>query len=101
MSFTFKFFSYVYMYVNLIIKVLALKIHNCFYIFFISIGRELTGLPSKHLAKGRDRSVYFIWQGRNASLNERGAAALLTVELGNDRGPQVRIIKSNHGVCSL
>jgi len=65
----------------------------------VFIGRELTGLPSKHLAKGRDRSVYFIWQGRNASLNERGAAALLTVELGNDRGPQVRIIKNNQ-ICA-
>ncbi|XP_011642460.1 supervillin-like [Pogonomyrmex barbatus] len=56
-------------------------------------GRELGGLPSKHSAKGRDRFVYFIWQGRNASLSERGAAALLTVELDNDRGPQVRVNK--------
>lgn len=55
----------------------------------MSLGRELSGLPSKHSAKGRDRSVYFIWQGRNASSNERGAAALLTVELDSDRGPQV------------
>lgn len=61
----------------------------------MSLGRELSGLPSKHLAKGRDRSVYFIWQGRNASLNERGAAALLTVELDSDRGPQVRIVTCN------
>lgn len=53
------------------------------------LGRELSGLPSKHSAKGRDRSVYFIWQGRNASSNERGAAALLTIELDSDRGPQV------------
>jgi len=56
------------------------------------LGRELSGLPSKHSAKGRDRSVYFIWQGRNASSNERGAAALLTVELDSNRGPQVKII---------
>lgn len=63
------------------------------------IGRELTGLPSKHLAKGRDRSVYFIWQGRSASLNERGAAALLTIELDNNRGPQVKIIKNNQ-ICT-
>jgi len=61
----------------------------------MSLGRELSGLPSKHSAKGRDRSVYFIWQGRNASLNERGAAALLTVELDNDRGPQVRTVMCN------
>lgn len=59
---------------------------------FISLGRELSGLPSKHSAKGRDRSVYFIWQGRSASLNERGAAALLTVELDSNRGPQVNLL---------
>ncbi|KAL6422276.1 hypothetical protein ACFW04_010559 [Cataglyphis niger] len=64
-------------------------------------GRELTGLPSKHLAKGRDRSVYFIWQGRNASLNERGAAALLTVELGNDRGPQIRVVQGHEPAAFL
>lgn len=56
----------------------------------MNIGRELSGLPSKHSAKGRDRSVYFIWQGRDASLNERGAAALLTVELDSDQKPQVK-----------
>ncbi|XP_011262026.1 uncharacterized protein LOC105254811 isoform X2 [Camponotus floridanus] len=64
-------------------------------------GRELTGLPSKHLAKGRDRSVYFIWQGRNASLNERGAAALLTVELGNDRGPQIHVVQGHESAAFL
>ncbi|XP_070156872.1 supervillin isoform X1 [Polyergus mexicanus] len=64
-------------------------------------GRELTGLPSKHLAKGRDRSVYFIWQGRNASLNERGAAALLTIELGNDRGPQIRVVQGHEPAAFL
>ncbi|XP_039308928.1 uncharacterized protein LOC105192922 isoform X2 [Solenopsis invicta] len=64
-------------------------------------GRELGGLPSKHLAKGRDRSVYFIWQGRNASLNERGAAALLTVELDSDRGPQVHVVQGHEPAAFL
>ncbi|XP_067207104.1 supervillin-like isoform X2 [Linepithema humile] len=65
-------------------------------------GRELSGLPSKHSAKGRDRSVYFIWQGRHASLNERGAAALLTVELDSDqRVPQVRIVQGHEPAVFL
>ncbi|XP_011862595.1 PREDICTED: supervillin-like isoform X2 [Vollenhovia emeryi] len=64
-------------------------------------GRELSGLPSKHSAKGRDRFVYFIWQGRNASLNERGAAALLTVELDSDRGPQIHVVQGHEPAAFL
>ncbi|XP_076247383.1 supervillin isoform X2 [Calliopsis andreniformis] len=64
-------------------------------------GRELSGLPSKHSAKGRDRSVYFIWQGQNASLNEQGAAALLTIELDNDQAPQLRVVQGNEPAAFL
>ncbi|EZA60520.1 Supervillin [Ooceraea biroi] len=64
-------------------------------------GRELSGLPSKHSAKGRDRSVYFIWQGRNASSNERGAAALLAIDLDSNRGPQVRVVQGNEPAAFL
>ncbi|XP_076662287.1 supervillin isoform X1 [Halictus rubicundus] len=64
-------------------------------------GRELSGMPSKHSAKGRDRSVYFIWQGQSASLNEQGAAALLTIQLDSDQAPQLRVVQGHEPAAFL
>ncbi|KAG5889512.1 hypothetical protein JTB14_008999 [Gonioctena quinquepunctata] len=64
-------------------------------------GRELNGKPSKHAAVGRDRCIFFCWQGSDSSINEKGMAALLTVELDKQNAPQVRVVQGSEPAAFL
>ncbi|CAH1156175.1 unnamed protein product [Phaedon cochleariae] len=64
-------------------------------------GRELNGTPSRHAAVGRDRCIFFCWQGCRSSINEKGTAALLTVELDKQNAPQVRVAQGSEPAAFL
>ena len=51
--------------------------------------KTLKGKQCRYEDVGRDKVAYFFWQGKDSTLNEKGTAALMTVELDSDKGPQV------------
>lgn len=50
---------------------------------------------------GRERIACFFWQGRHSSVSGRGTSALMTVELGNQRGAQVLVTQGKEPPCFL
>ncbi|CAN8011914.1 unnamed protein product [Ixodes pacificus] len=64
-------------------------------------GRDLSGQRSRHAGTGRERCAYFFWQGRDSTVTEQGACALLTIELDEERGPHVRVLQGREPPCFL
>ncbi|XP_076089117.1 uncharacterized protein LOC143059490 isoform X5 [Mytilus galloprovincialis] len=63
--------------------------------------KDLKGSQSRRSLVGRERCAYFFWQGKNSTINEKGASALMTVELDEERGPQIRVDEGKEIPCFL
>lgn len=50
---------------------------------------------------GRERFCYFYWQGSNSSIANKGAAALMAIELDKEKGTQIQINQSEEPPCFL
>ncbi|XP_029402982.1 supervillin isoform X3 [Mus pahari] len=57
----------------------------------------------EHLARvaGKEKCVYFFWQGRHSTVSEKGTSALMTVELDEERGAQVQVLQGKEPPCFL
>ncbi|KAL7050581.1 hypothetical protein ACKWTF_004132 [Chironomus riparius] len=53
--------------------------------------RELSGKVSNRSTVGRDRYVYFNWQGKDATASEKGTSTLHMIELDKEKGSQMII----------
>lgn len=55
----------------------------------VAVGRRQNP-EARSTGPGKEKCCYFFWQGRHCSVSEKGTSALMTVELDEERGGQVK-----------
>ncbi|XP_066136647.1 supervillin isoform X12 [Saccopteryx bilineata] len=70
------------------------------YMVSTAVGSRQKG---EHVARvaGKEKCVYFFWQGRQSTVSEKGTSALMTVELDEERGAQVQVLQGKEPPCFL
>ncbi|XP_051968239.1 supervillin-like isoform X2 [Xyrauchen texanus] len=69
------------------------------YMVSTAVGKRLNS--EKIIGPGKEKCCYFFWQGRNSTVSEKGTSALMTVELGEERGAQVQVQQGKEPPCFL
>ncbi|XP_039695656.1 supervillin isoform X8 [Pteropus medius] len=70
------------------------------YMVSTAVGSRQKGEHSIRVA-GKEKCVYFFWQGRQSTVSEKGTSALMTVELDEERGAQVQVLQGKEPPCFL
>ncbi|XP_067434411.1 supervillin a isoform X4 [Thunnus thynnus] len=71
------------------------------YMVSTAVGRRQNPDQLKTAGPGKEKCCYFFWQGRNATISEKGTSALMTVELDEERGAQVQVQQGKEPPCFL
>lgn len=70
------------------------------YMVSTAVGSRQKGEHPARVA-GKEKCVYFFWQGRQSTVSEKGTSALMTVELDEERGAQVQVLQGKEPPCFL
>ncbi|XP_067107394.1 supervillin a isoform X2 [Osmerus mordax] len=71
------------------------------YMVSTAVGRRQNPEQVRTAGAGKEKCCYFFWQGRNATVSEKGTSALMTVELDEERGAQVQVQQGKEPPCFL